>query len=107
MKESKITLEDQPKKSSELDTDDITGGSTNFSKRSGTSKGLASTDPWSKNSMNKQHEDLLARPATEFIQSQEIHEIQMPGAIKKKPSKLKPLGGGKSKKRPDFNNIAE
>ena len=48
MKESKISLNEEPKKSSELDADDITGSSNAISKRSGTSKGLASTDPWSK-----------------------------------------------------------
>ena len=51
-KESKITLEDEPKKS-ELDTAEMTGSSTAFSKRSGTSKGLEKTDPWSKNKMTK------------------------------------------------------
>ena len=111
VKESKITLDDQPKKSSDLDDDMIGSSSTAFSKRTGaeTAKGMGNTDPWSKKKIGK-HEDLLARPATEFIKS-ETHEIHVPGA-KKKPSKLKPLHGNpKSGKRQEkektWTNIAE
>ena len=105
-KESKINLDDEPKKS-ELDTENMTGSSTAFSKRSGTSKGLEMTDPWAKSKMTK-HQDLLARPATEFIQSiNEVQEIQVPGGNKKKPSKLKPIHNASKSKDTGFKNIAE
>ena len=109
-KESKITLDDEPKRSSELDAENMTGSSTAFSKRTGTSKGQDMTDPtWQlKNKMMKEHQDLLARPNTEFVQSTtEVQEIQVPGGNKKKPTKLKPLHKTAKSGSEGFQNIAE